>query len=126
MNYLNKKIILILVIGIVGFLVIYLPYVKNERSKSIENYFAHPRVGDVYKFNIKSHDRRYTTFYYKIKDIGNEIIYFYPGIVTGAYGENDAILNHYDSAETEVMTKKELQEIRNGSSSTALLEIVRK
>ncbi len=126
MNYLNKKTVLIIFLGIVCFLAIYLPYVKKMRQESIDTFFSHPQVGDIYKFSLHKRGDGITTFYYKIKDIGKESIYFYPGNMSGAYGQNDAILGHYNTDETEVLTKKELQEIRNGKNDMALLEIVRK
>lgn len=126
----SRKTFFILILSIGGFTAIYLYYVKKQRAASIVSYFPDPKLGDIYKMQ-KETDEGVTVFYLKIKDIGAESIYFYPGrLVAGAI--HDSFLKHFDSAETIVFTKKELTEIKDGKwkvrakDDTQLLEIERK
>ena len=67
----------------------------------------------------------------KIKDIGSESIYFFPGI-SKSNAMTDVLLSHFDTSETEVITKKELLAIKEGTwdnsyyEHTTILEIERK
>jgi len=126
----GKK-LLMLFLSIGGFTAIYLYYVKKERQASVVNYFPNPKIDDIYKMQKETHEDGISVFYLKIKDIGAESIYFYPSRLT-AGAMHDSFLKHFDTAEVEVFTKKELSEIKEGKwmipakDYTKLLEIERK
>jgi hypothetical protein len=127
----NRSTFLILFLSICAFTAVYLYYVKKERQNSIANYFPDPKIGDVYKMQRETYEDGLTVFYLKIKDIGEESIYFYPGRFYSGAMEND-LLNDYDASQTKVYTKKELSDIIAGKwivsskDKTQLLEIERK
>jgi hypothetical protein len=127
----SRKTVLLLFLFICGFTAIYLYYVKQERQASIIRYFPHPQIGDVYKMQKETKEDGVIVFYLKIKDIGNESIYFYGSkLLMGAI--HDSFLKQFDTSEVKVYTKKELGEIREGQwmipakDNTKLLEIERK
>jgi hypothetical protein len=126
----SRKTLFILILSIGAFTAIYLYYIKQQRAASIISYFPDPKLGDIYKMQ-KETDEGVTVFYLKIKDIGAESIYFYPGrLMAGAIHDN--FLKHFDSTGTTVFTKKELADIKDGKwkvpakDDTQLLEIERK
>ncbi|MEO6316132.1 MAG: hypothetical protein ABIU63_12285 [Chitinophagaceae bacterium] len=126
----TRKAIWTVILSVCAFTAVYLYYVKKERTESVKNYFSQPRVGDIYKLR-KDTREGVTVFYLKIKDVGEQSIYFYPGrLQAGAL--HDSFLKHFDTTETEVYTKKELAEIVGGQWKTArkdeteLIEIERK
>lgn len=121
----NKKALLILVLSIIGFLAIYLYYVKKDRQESIVKYFPDPHINDIYKVQRNSRAEGRTVTYLKIKDIGKGSLYFYPGY-SSSNGINDGFLNHFDTSDVVVYTKKELLEMKEGKSDAEILEIVRK
>ncbi len=126
----SRKTFFILILSIGTFTAIYLYYVKKERAASIDSYFPDPQTGDIYKMQKETSDG-VIIYYLKIKDIGHQSIYFYPGLLT-AGAIHDSFLKHFDSSETVVIARKELTEIRNGKwkitakDQTQLLEIERK
>jgi hypothetical protein len=128
---LSRKTIWTVILSVCAFTAAYLYYVKKEREASIKNYFPSPRIGDIYKLKKDTREDGVTVFYLKIKDIGEQSIYFYPSrLVAGAL--HDSFLKHFDTTETEVYTKKELAEIVAGKwmtpskDETQLVEIERK
>ncbi|MEP6750013.1 MAG: hypothetical protein ABJB86_19900 [Bacteroidota bacterium] len=127
----SRKRLLIVFLSVCGFTIVYLYYVKQARQASIAKYFSHPQLGDIYKMRKDTRAEGVTMFYLRIKDIGEQSIYFYPSrMQTGAV--SDVFLNHFDTTGTEVYTKKELAEIVAGKwmvqskNKTELLEIERK
>ena len=126
----SRKTFFILILSIGGFTAIYLYYVKKQRAASIISYFPDPKLGDIYKMQ-KETDEGVIVFYLKIKDIGAESIYFYPGRISASVIQ-DTFLNYFDKSETKVYTKKEIAEIIAGKwmiprkDKTQLLEIQRK
>ena len=126
----SRKTVWTVILSVCAFTAAYLFYVKKEREASIKNYFPHPLVGDIYKLKKDTRDG-VTVFYLKIKDIGEESIYFYPSRLL-ASAMHDSFLKHFDTTETTVYTKKELAEIAAGKWKTAskddteLIEIERK
>lgn len=127
----SRKTFFILLLSIGAFTAIYLYYVKKERLASISNYFPHPQTGDVYKMQKETRNDGIVVFYLKIKDIGDESIYFYTSkLMMGAI--QDSFLKQFDTGEVSVFTKKELAEIEQGKwdipskDNTRILEIERK
>ncbi|HTL09849.1 MAG TPA: hypothetical protein VL307_16360 [Chitinophagaceae bacterium] len=109
----------------------YLFYVKKDREASIRQYITQPQIGDIYKMRRETRQDGVMVFYLKIKDIGQESIYFYPSrLINGAL--HDSFLKQFDTTETEVFTKKELAAIAAGQwnnaakDKTVLVEIERK
>ena len=123
--------LLYLFIGISAFTALYLYYVKQDRKKSIEKYFAQPKVGDVYKIEADDDEGDKMLRYYEIKSIENGFIVFAPSNWTGASGV-DYLMSHYDYDNTVIFSKEDLKAIRDGKwnnaqkSNTTLLEIKRK
>jgi len=109
----------------------YLYYVKKERENSVKNYFSQPRPGDIYKMRKDTRNDGLVVYYLKVKDIGEQSIYFYPSRLLGG-ALHDSFLKHFDTTETTVYSKKELAEIAAGkwknaaNDFTELVEIERK
>ena len=126
----TRKSLFILFVSICGFTAAYLYYVKKDRESVIARYFPEPRVGDIYKMQQDTREG-ITVFYLKIKDIGQQSIYFYPGRMVSTVLQ-DNLLKHFDTTETTVYSKKEMAEIVAGKwknaakDYTELLEIERK
>ena len=126
----SRKSFWILFLSVCGFTAVYLYYVKKDRENSIAHYFPLPQLGDIYKMQ---HDTRngISVYYLKIKDIGQQSIYFYPGRMASTILQ-DNLMKHFDSTETMVYSKKELEEIvagkwkNAGKDYTELIEIERK
>jgi hypothetical protein len=127
----DRKNLLILFLSVCAFTALYLLYVKQDRQHSITKYISDPKIGDIYKMRKETSEDGVFVFYLKIKDIGEQSIYFYPGkMQSGAI--IDVFLNHYDTSNTTVYSKKELAKIVAGKwmiadkDKTQLLEIERK
>jgi hypothetical protein len=120
----TKRTLLLLVIGIGGFLVIYLYYVKQERMASIARYFPDPQINDVYKMERHSREEGREVYYLKLKDIGKESLYFYPSRMSST-GIHDGFLNHFDTLNVVVYSRKEMEEIHGGNTGIEILEIKR-
>jgi len=127
----SRKRIWAIILLVCAFTAGYLYYVKKEREASIKNYFPHPQIGDIYKMQKDTREEGVVVFYLKIKDIGEQSIYFYPSrLVAGAL--HDSFLKDFDTTETEVYTKAELAEIVAGKwmlpskNRMQLIEIERK
>jgi hypothetical protein len=127
----SRKRLLIVFLSVCGFTVVYLYYVKQERQASVAKYFPHPQTGDIYKMRKDTRGEGVTMFYLRIKDIGEQSIYFYPSRMETSV-VSDVFLKHFDTTQTEVFTKNELAEIvagkwmAPGKGKMELLEIERK
>lgn len=126
----TRKTLLLTILSVCAFTAIYLIYVNFERKESIKKYFSQPQIGDIYKMKIHTKEGR-EVFYLKIKDIGEQSIYFYPGRM-GSNAAYDVLLARFDTTETSVYSKKELAAIVAGEWNTVqkdhtqLIEIERK
>ena len=102
-------------------------YTKKDREASVKKYFNSPQVGDIYKMKRDTREDGVSVFYLKIKDIGQESIYFYRSRMT-AGALNDTFLKQFDTTETVVLSKAELAEIAAAKpgETTQLVEIERK
>lgn len=127
----SRKTLWTVILSVGVFTAGYLYYVKKDRENSITNYFQQPRPGDIYKMKKDTREDGLVVFYLKIKDIGEQSIYFYPSrLVGGALHDN--FLKHFDTTGTTVYSKKELAEIAAGkwknatNDFTELVEIERK
>jgi hypothetical protein len=126
----SRKRIWTVVLSVIVFSAAYLFYVKKEREMAIKKYLPQPQLGDIYKMQ-KATRGGVTVFYLKVKDIGTQSIYFYPGL-SSATTANDIFLKNFDTTETEVFSRKELMAIAAGEwdvpdrDRTKLIEIERK
>ncbi len=128
---LRKQRIWTIVISVCVFTAVYLYYVKLDREASIKKYLPMPRIGDIYKMQRETYDNGVYVFYLKVKDIGEQSIYFSKSR-TSMMASSDIFLKDFDTTNTEVLSKKELAEIAAGkwmndsSNNTKLIEIERK
>jgi hypothetical protein len=106
---------LFLIVLISTFLSGYLWHTKESRKESVETYISTPRIGDVYVMEkwFKGQPEK-EMVYLKLQGFGQGAIYFYRSKMTSGGGQNDVFLNHYDTANIIVYTKKEIQEIKEG------------
>ena len=127
----QRKTLLYLFIGISVSLAAYLYYVDADRKKSIEKYFPHPQVGDIYKIKSDNEEGKPWLTYFKLIEISGERLVFIPSKLMSD-ASVDYLLNHYDNHSPVIYTKQELVEIKNGrwnnfqKNNTALVEIVRR
>ena len=127
----QRKTLLYLFIGISVSLAGYLYYVDADRKNSIEKYFPHPEVGDIYKIKSDNDEGNSWLSYYKLVEISGERLVFIPSKLMSD-ASVDYLLNHYDNQAPIIYTVQELAAIKNGKwnnfqkNNTALVEIVRR
>ena len=113
----SRKRVWIVILAVIVFTAVYAVYVKQERASAISRLLPQPQVGDIYK--MQKDTREGTMVYYlKVKDVGAQSIYFYPGL-TSAGVANDIYLKNFDTTETEVYSRKELLAIAAGEWEVA-------
>ena len=126
----TRKRLWMVILSVIVFTVVYTFYVKKEREAGIKKYLPQPHVGDIYKMQ-KDTREGVAVFYLKVKDIGAQSIYFYPGLSSSG-AANDIFLKNFDTTETEVYSRKELLAMAAGEwdlpgmDGTKLIEIERK
>ncbi|PWT97222.1 MAG: hypothetical protein C5B52_14170 [Bacteroidetes bacterium] len=129
MNYGKRALILTIAIG--AFLFFYLRTVKNEREKGIEQFLKHPEIGDIYKIRYEDEDGNKTVRYYKVAEVHDNFISFFPGKIS-AWNLSDVLLDEYDTTITKDFTPEELIQLSKGQLSkyrmreAELVEIQRK
>ncbi|MFT3934672.1 MAG: hypothetical protein QM726_13700 [Chitinophagaceae bacterium] len=127
----NKKKLLYIALTVFVFTAAYLFYVKIDRDNSIKTYLPQPRIGDIYKMQTETSEEGVIIYYLKVKDVGAQSIYFYQS-KTAMIAASDIFLKNFDTTNTQVYSRKELEEIAAGkwmnkaSHNTKLIEIERK
>jgi hypothetical protein len=121
---------LLLFVGISVFVAGYLYYVKQERLRSIEEYFDQPKVGDIYKIEKDYDDGRFVE-YWKVTQTDERGLVFAASKIK-SWGSVDYLQKHFDEMLPFSLTHEELKAIKEGKwdnylhDNTRLIEIMRK
>src|SRR6266481_610963 len=103
----RKKLVIIL-LSVIGFTVIYLYNVKQQRQQSIAAYLPNPQTGDIYKVETDN-----TVFYWQVKETSGEGVFFYRSML-GSSAASDIYLRHFDTDNVFRYSKADLLDIKNG------------
>ncbi len=121
----NRKTMLILFLSVLGFVVIYLYYVKQQRQQAIATYLPNPQTGDIYKVATEN-----SVVYWQVKETSGGAVFFYRSLFS-ASAASDILLNHFDSSNVFRYSKADLLDIKNGRwdnaahDYTSLVDITR-